>query len=70
LFLSECLLLFIKLSTQSGNFWIHPRMFEDVCQKKYVMANFLATIMLKQIRIELQHGWWYCLGIFHCITDR
>jgi hypothetical protein len=24
---SECLLLFISLSTQSGNFWIHPRMY-------------------------------------------
>jgi hypothetical protein len=22
--LNECLLLFISLSTQSGNFWIHP----------------------------------------------
>jgi hypothetical protein len=25
LLLNECLLLFISLSTQSGNFWIHPR---------------------------------------------
>jgi hypothetical protein len=25
LLLKECLLLFISLSTQSGNFWIHPR---------------------------------------------
>jgi hypothetical protein len=25
--LNECLLLFISLSTQSGNFWIHPRTF-------------------------------------------
>jgi hypothetical protein len=24
LLLNECLLLFISLSTQSGNFWIHP----------------------------------------------
>jgi hypothetical protein len=24
LFLIECLLLFISLSTQSGNFWLHP----------------------------------------------
>jgi hypothetical protein len=25
LLLNECLLLFTSLSTQSGNFWIHPR---------------------------------------------
>jgi len=25
LLLNECLMLFISLSTQSGNFWIHPR---------------------------------------------
>jgi hypothetical protein len=25
LLLNECLLLFISLSTQCGNFWIHPR---------------------------------------------
>jgi len=25
LLLNECLLLFISLSIQSGNFWIHPR---------------------------------------------
>jgi hypothetical protein len=28
LLLNECLLLFISLSTQSGNFWIHPRKYE------------------------------------------
>jgi hypothetical protein len=27
--LLECLLLFISLSTQSGNFWIHPRLSSD-----------------------------------------
>jgi hypothetical protein len=29
LLLNDCLLLFISLSTQSGNFWIHPRILED-----------------------------------------
>jgi hypothetical protein len=32
LLLNECLLLFISLSTQSGNFWIHPR--RDVGEMK------------------------------------
>jgi hypothetical protein len=29
LLLNECLLLLISLSTQSGNFWIHPRICSD-----------------------------------------
>jgi hypothetical protein len=29
LLLNECLLLFIPLSTQSGNFWIHPRIWRS-----------------------------------------
>jgi len=29
LLLNECLLLFMLLSTQSGNFWIHPRIFHS-----------------------------------------
>jgi hypothetical protein len=31
LLLNECLFLFISLSTQPGNFWIHLRMFVCVC---------------------------------------
>jgi hypothetical protein len=31
LLLNECLLLFMSLSTQSGTFWIHPRMIAFYC---------------------------------------
>jgi len=32
LILKECLLLFISLSTQSGNVWIHPRRLHAVAK--------------------------------------
>jgi len=48
LFLNECLLLFlfISLSTQSGNFWIHPRTSQ---------ATFAAVANIKFDLIELPH---------------
>jgi hypothetical protein len=33
LLLNECLLLFISLSTQSGKFWIHTRIWVIISQK-------------------------------------
>jgi hypothetical protein len=39
LLLNECLLLllFISLSTQSGNFWIHPRNFKENIQNTVIL---------------------------------
>jgi hypothetical protein len=39
LLLNECLLLFISLSTQSGNFWIHPRMHINALYKGRVSVS-------------------------------
>jgi len=32
--LSECLLLFISLSTQSGNFWLHSRTLQGYVRRR------------------------------------
>jgi hypothetical protein len=37
LLLNECLLLFISLSTQSGNFWINPRIY---CTFSFLLVFF------------------------------
>jgi hypothetical protein len=37
---TTALLLFISLSTQSGNFWIYPRMFRQFCSKQSLALSF------------------------------
>jgi hypothetical protein len=43
LLLNECLLLFISLSTQSGNFWIYPRIYTF---SKCVLFNMSLDFLL------------------------
>jgi hypothetical protein len=52
LLLNECL-LFISLSTQSGNFWIHPRMFRSIPAVQNEFKTF-ACWGFCSMRIKLQ----------------
>jgi hypothetical protein len=57
LLLNECLflLLFISLSTQSGNFWIHPRTYYDKLKRwSYAQKG--------HNRLVLKYSWWWKSG--------
>jgi hypothetical protein len=63
LLLNECLLLFISLSTQSGNFWIQPRLRAldsaatagasiGKCNEMLTDEQKVSTILLNGVRMK------------------
>jgi hypothetical protein len=62
LLLKECLLLFISLSTQSGNFWIHPRMYVCMYVCVYVCSTYVYMCVCVFICIYV------CVCMFMCMN--